>query len=539
MKVTVRHSGNLLEVSPPMEDVLGKPLGYWHKDFPHGSPVAGKCDELTRYRSKSEAAMARDKEGTRGEFPWFCPVCKGYHLHARPKMEFKWKRVYKITDTGLVTLQGLRSRIFSALSEAGHEVDYQDLRQPSCLEPDYENLRRHMSAEGLRHGQDQILSFVIGRDFGQFEAPTGYGKTAVIGMVVALYSNARIIISSPGTSLLADVYPRLLSITPDVGRMGGGHKDKRRVMLCVDKSLKNLDLDACQLFIADECHKAAAVEASRIVAQIRHAKCFGLSASTKGRPDGTDLRTEALFGPVLYQMDYQEAQALGYVCPIKYAWVHVTDKDGAPSSAGLTTPYQKKLRLYWCNEPRNRKLMQAAAQLPVRLGMGPDQQVLVIVDTLTHAYALQKMAPDYRVIYAEKDRASWAELKRKGVVPPDEVRMEPRDREVYRREFGEGTLRRVICTPTWATGMNFTHLSVLVHASGAASPISNVQWPGRVTRKGKALGLIIDSRDEWDPWTKQRSNERRRVYRKKGWEEVDADPNAGEYEQMSLLRHDD
>ena len=83
---------------------------------------------------------------------------------------------------------------------------------------------------------------------------------------------------------------------------------------------------------------------------------FGFSASPRGRTDGADLAIEAMFGPVIYKLPYQEAEAKGNVATIT---VHVYRVPGVPIR------YDNDVAQYrygiWRNALRNRMVAQAAA----------------------------------------------------------------------------------------------------------------------------------------------------------------------------------
>jgi len=497
MEVQIRHSGNLIEISPAsVEPLLQEKLEYWYRSMNH-DPRA-------------------DNAG---------------------KMTFQRKRIYRVDGDRILCLQGVLQRVLDTLNAAGCHTEYTDLREPKVLITDEVNLARYIPEQGLRHGQGEILSLVEENFFGQFEAPTGYGKTELIVMLAAYFPKARIIICSPSISLMKDTYPRLLAVTPSVSRTGGGKKETPgRVVLTTDKSLLRVPVDQYDMLFFDEVHRAASGAASKVLAQVRHTRMFGFSATTRKRGDGADLRTEALFGPVLFEMSYADAQARGYVSPIKYYMADLTEHECDINSANWDLPAYRKMNCYWYNQVRNLKLMRAAATIPVQLGMPPDAQIMVAVETLSQAYALKRIAPDYEVVYAERDRKDWERERTNGKIPQDEIFLDKERREQFRQDFSAGRLRKVICTPTWSTGMNFTSLDIIVSASGATSQILTIQWGGRASRvrEGKDFALIIDCADQWDPWAKRRAGDRRRSYNQKGWTPVTVG-TVSAYRQESLL----
>lgn len=108
--------------------------------------------------------------------------------------------------------------------------------------------------------------------------------------------------------------------------------------------------------------------------------------------------------------------------------------------------------------------------------------------------------------------------------PRDEPQMISARRDRMQLEFEEGTLKKVIATDVWSTGVDFPQLSVLIRADARSSEIIDIQAPGRVVRRhdasGKEYGLVVDLMDHFDPTFLRRSQQRRRNYKAQGWEQV-------------------
>ena len=92
--------------------------------------------------------------------------------------------------------------------------------------------------------------------------------------------------------------------------------------------------------------------------------------------------------------------------------------------------------------------------------------------------------------------------------------------EAIRKKFTLGTVRRVIATGIWSTGVDFPQLSVIIRADGGASAIKDIQMPGRVCRisAGKDKGILVDIADTFDVWTSRRANTRFKSYEEKQWD---------------------
>jgi superfamily II DNA or RNA helicase len=435
--------------------------------------------------------------------------------------------LYREREGKLYTTQGMLRRIQDRLAAAGIPVVYEDLRPKLTLEPDYEHLRRCMPNLEFRLKQDEILARIIALDSGVFKAPTAYGKTFIMLAVAALFPAANVIITSPSTALLRSIYRRLLQITPDVCRIGGGHCDKPgRVTLCTYNSLLKAPVHSCDILLVDECHKAAAPNISDSLAKINNpVKIFGMTATPTGRSDSAELAIEALIGPIIYRIEYDEAAASGLISQL-YVWMINMPAALAPChSIRYSSKVAKKRWCYWRNTTRNKALATAVTDCVQRFNINADPQVLVLAETVEHAFRLQANMPEFEIVYAGMPLDQQLTLKDLGLIDPDFKPMTSAQREDILRRFEQGTAKRVIATGCWGEGVDFTHLDVLVNASGASSPISTVQWAGRASRKyaGKQYGLLIDSMDQWDPWALSRAKTRLSHYKTQGWHVCDED----------------
>ena len=476
--VTINQSGNLLELQNAPMEILHPELSYKYRNM-----------DFTGFKKRS--------------------------------IEIEEKLLYNIEPDGKVIVPaGMLSRILNVLKEYGYTANYTDLRTKVFPKPDFNSLKTLIPDLEFREGQKEIIAQLITKDRGIIVAPTGFGKSTIARMVCALYPTARIIIAAPSTDIIAGTYRRIHEITPDVGRVGDGFKEtNKRITVCVTNSLLRADIEKCDIFIYDEVHTAAAEVTSQNIAMVRNAKMFGFTATPSGRSDGAELVVEALFGPILYKMDYEKAAGAGIISPIKVAMVDV-DTDKCFPCSDKPTKVAKKRWCYWRNEARNRCIASASKDIPRAYGLPDDAQSLILVETVEHAFNIAKNLPEYTVVYANASPAKFAKWKKQGLVPESHIMLSDKSRAYLLHQFETGKLRKVIATSTWGTGVDFVNLDVLVYASGAPGEIRATQWPGRNSRKrpGKDFGLVIDFRDQWDVWTRGRAAARERCYKKHGWE---------------------
>jgi len=439
-------------------------------------------------------------------------------------VEREERELFRIVDGAILTTQGAQQLVTGVLTKRGVEVVFQDLRKVTTLEPDYQHLQSCMPELEFRLKQSEILAYLIGSNSGIIVAPTAYGKTFIMLALTALYPDANIIIASPGAALLDSTYKRMIKISNNVGRVGGGHKDPQRVTLTTMQSLMHAPIAKCDILLIDEVHRIAAPTYSRDVAKIRNAvKIFGMTATPTGRADGADLVSEVLIGPVIYNIEYEEAAKAGLVSDIKVGLVSLPRGSMPTVKDRVSGRVPRKRWAYWRNDLRNQKFASALQQVIDSKEMGEDPQTLMLTETLEHALRLHQLLPDHTVVYGTMDRQTMVKMQAKGLLPEGYKKLTPKDKTRLLSQFETGELRHVISTGCWGEGVDFVYLDVVVNTAGSPSSIINTQWSGRNSRihDGKSHGLIIDCDDKWDMWTRGRATSRFRTYKDKGWEVYD------------------
>ena len=475
-QATIRASSTLVEVSPDYENILGDHLTYEHREHQIQSYVNGVWSPSKQV---------------------FTPV-----------------KLYFVQDEKLYANSGLLGRIAKVLTDHGIAVNYDySSMTNNVAEPDYNNIAVRIPDLKLRAGQDRVLGIVATHSHGQFEAPTGWGKTTIMGVICAMYPKAKIMICTPGVQLLSNTLSRLRNIFGlEVGCCMGSKHESGRVIVTTYNSVKRAVTmfgNVPDIILVDECHKVAAKNFSESLAEITgYSKIFGFTATPEGRSDNAELVIEALLGPVVFRVVYDDMVAAGAVCPIRVAAVSTAGAVDGPVVSTLSSQVSKKRHAYWRNNKRNQLIADSVRQLPVRYGLPDDAQTLILVETIEHANNLASLLPDFAVIHGERD----AQLAAQGIEAPSCNEL--------REQFESGTLRKAIATGMWGTGVDFVQLDVLVHASGAPSHITTTQWAGRNSRirNDKAFGLLVDYTDHWDPWASGRAIKRVATYRKHKWQ---------------------
>lgn len=415
-------------------------------------------------------------------------------------------------ESAFVAYSGYGPRIRDELRKRGVSVT-EELRVSDDLgEPDL----RPLKGVEWRPRQKEIFTKLLAHRCGVVVCPTAFGKTWLIKQLAKVYPGAEIIATVASTDIANDIYEDLaLDLGPEVGMVGDSKNNPARVTVAVSKSLHKCRKSA-NLLLADECHSLLTENYIKLLNRFYRARFFGFTATPKGRSDGADAFAEALFGPVIADVTYQEGVRAGNIVQLKVQMYEVTD---GPEVSHIDNKAVAERRGLWVNAARNNKIAEVVRQTEQQVG--PDAQILIMVDKTEHAYKLGQLLSDYTIVTGEPVPERVAQLRRNGSMAPEQEVCTKKMRDVYRKQFEANKLKRVIATKIWKQGVDFRDLAVLVRADGTASPIDSGQVPGRLSRLGhqtkKDCGLLIDFVDSFSKNLKGRSMRRMQVYKKNGW----------------------
>lgn len=438
----------------------------------------------------------------------------------RRKLTVIPRQIFRYDGKGrLVTNFGFARRIHRILRQYGYQVQSMDLypdaarERPDCYKVDWDQVTQHFQ---YRARQEECLRNITRSRCGLIHAVTGFGKMAMIAMTCLLYPRAKIYVVTKGKALVTKTQKYLTRYLPNVGQFGDGKKKwGQRITVFSADSLHHCDFD-CDLLLADEGHLLITEESSKELVKFQKSRNFTFTATPTGRKDGTDKRLEALFGETIFYLPYPEAVSLGLVVPIRVEWTDVF-MNVNPVEDIEDAVYRNRWGV-WCNDVRNDKIAAKALSFE-------QEQVMILVDTVEHAVHLMKrLHPHgYTMVTDEIDPVELRAYERSGLLPKNTPRMTPILRESLREQFEAGTLRKVITT-VWDTGIDPTHLEVLIRAKADVSEQAAQQEPGRACRineeTGKQVGIVCDFLDQFDKNFERRAKERKSVYKDMGWENV-------------------
>jgi superfamily II DNA or RNA helicase len=428
-------------------------------------------------------------------------------------------KLFRVENGHVVLLAGYMARMINRLRKLGCDFTLVDMtptrKRPACYTPHWENLVGKIE---FRPRQEELMQLLARVPCGIIKAVTGFGKTTCIGAAAQLFPDARIDVVTKSVDVAERIVRSLRRFVPKVGMIGDGWKQRERVTVITAGSLQHADGDADFMF-ADEVHQLATVNFSTaLAARYRNSRNFGLSATPYARMDNAHAILEPLFGPMIFDLPYQEAVELGLVVPVRVKWLPIRLTHN-PAERYRNRVSRKKYGI-WTNHGRNSMIAAAVREYP------EDYQILILVETIEHAVHLGSLLPEFTLMYSNMMPSDCAAYKRAKLLPQDYTPLTGIQKHDMRSAFETGTLRRVIATDVWATGVDFEQLNVLVRADDRDSDIVDVQGPGRVSRTYtspdgvvKEFGEVIDCMDTFDPTFYRKSTGRRDSYRLLGWEQ--------------------
>ena len=432
-----------------------------------------------------------------------------------PVMEFKSHVLFELDHKlRLATTFGFWRLLRDALRSAGYQVVLKETApgNPQRYSPVFTNIEKY----ALRDNQPDFLQKLLTSRCGRFDCPPGFGKSFMIGLLAAVLPYATVDVVTRRVAVLRDrIYPELVQMVGDVGIVGGGMNVRNKRVMCYTVGSMRHSPATADILIGDEVHELGADHSAAQLTRWQNSRNFGFSASQDLRWDGKDLRMHGIFGPVIFNVGYSQAQEANMVVPIRIIWQSVV-MDYDPCFGWVDV--EKKRNGIWCNDYRNSVIAADAKSY------ADDVQVLITVDTLEHAMNLKRLLPDFTLVYMENGLSARVRdlYARQGFCASDEPLLDLVRRQRLTKEFESGKLKKVICTTVWNVGVSFNSLAVLIRADGGGSAINDVQIPGRVSRidDGKDCGIVRDYLDQFNIGFRRRAAGRAKSYARNKWEQV-------------------
>lgn len=438
--------------------------------------------------------------------------------NTRQRVRLTERRLWTLSeDMKFTTSVGLMQKVCRILQDNGYVPHYKDItparERPNAYDGSWENVLQYIT---FRARQQDCLQAIINNPCGVIKAVTGFGKGVILAAVCLYYPKAKIDIIIESLDIANDLQRRLTEFIPGVGIINGTKNKPGRVTIVSAGSLHKVD-GLADFVLGDECHTLGAPSyAEPLGYKYRWARCYGFSATPHGRSDGTEARIEGLFGPIIFEITYQEAEALGLVVPVRVHWLPIEMTKNPV--AGYTADTAKKRWGIWRNDVRN-----AAYANHIHETYAADKQVLALVESIEHAVYLKRFLPEFELAYSNMKQNDFLSYVASGLLPASFPEMTPERRIAMKTAFKAGTLKRVIATDVWSTGVDFEALEVVARLDEREGEVASTQGPGRATRilttaeGSKAYGDVIDAIDYWDENFKRKSRARFNIYDGMGW----------------------
>jgi superfamily II DNA or RNA helicase len=427
-----------------------------------------------------------------------------FHLEKQP--------LFYMTDSCTAfTYAGKLGRILEFLNNnnIGYEYAVEDTKNLMSF-----NVNTSVLDEGsLRYGQKECVEKILAHERGIIEAPTGWGKSHLFGVLCKIFYDSKIDIVLPRIDSLLMVYKRIKVLFPEDTGIVYGEKAElgKRISVISIGSLDKTNFQEKDVVLADEIQNYGTDRRLTLFSKYTKARIYGFSANAKTRLDNTFPALESIFGPIIFHLGYSEVMSKQIIVPIIIKWIPIYS---GPTSFSSEQFVKKKRLGLWNNLERNKKISETVSSLP------PDEQVLVIVETVEHLAKLIELIPDAVGCYASMDYKKLRRRVSKSVLSSMEETIKSLGgRKQIEEKFRNGEIKRAIATKIWSESVDFPNLSVLIRADGSASPNLDIQIPGRVSRisQGKQYGIIYDFIDLFDKSLFRRSWSRYLNYKKMGW----------------------
>ncbi len=434
--------------------------------------------------------------------------------HNNERMVFTTVRCYKVikgnASNQLLTNSGYLTKILVAIKRLKRQIDIKDLR-PIGRKGAFTVDKQVIEETGFRPKQKELLLRMVTAERGQVCYPTGAGKSFLARVYCQALPKARLVFTTKHQAVLKEAYAGLKKVLPNVGIYCSEKKENvgARVMCCSTGSLHHAIDWKPDALLVDETQELATPKMLKALSAFKSCRFIGLSANYKDRMDGADFELEGLFGPRIATLSYDAAMKVGLIVPIEVHWRSVNIK--SPVSPAAPRIIKQKYGI-WRNAARNKLIANDANSYP-------DDQLLIVVNTVDHAVHLKQLLPDFEICYSTISPKKLAEFKQLGLLPKNYVPLTPQQRDKMKTRFEAGTLKKVIATSVWNRGVNFHKLQVLIRADAGGSKVNDTQIPGRLSRLGKSKGILIDYCDEFDVGFATNALGRRRQYARKKWKQ--------------------
>lgn len=409
---------------------------------------------------------------------------------------------------GAATLQGF-FHVVKELIEKNKDTYVIEDQRPIMPEVDWKavidlNLRDYHKpniAKLLTCGESGIINCV-----------TGFGKTYVILTICAAYPNLNIIVATPSKNVFNQTLNKFRAQFPNknIGCMGDGNREIGDITISTYKSMKNCDLNRCQLLIMDEIQESTTPTVQDCLVRMNPMRIYGLTATDEKLFSGADKVIKGVFGERIVEVLYDQGVDNGAVVPCEVFMIR-TGKSERWFGKEHRSRIIKGIKMY---DKRNDLVASVCSAVP------EGWQTIVFVETIKdHLKELyERMPKGTKFVHRNSDKKDINGLA-----------LSTKQQDEICAEFSRNEFQYLLATEALEAGTDFPNLRVVVIANGGSSYIGLTQKAGRGARilpeslraelnvEPKEKFILIDFYDEHDEFLEAQSEKRLEIYKSHNW----------------------
>ena len=347
----------------------------------------------------------------------------------------------------------------------------------------------------LRKYQESLVRKALDLKGCIIKAPTGAGKTLILGGILKALSGKTGLIFFTKKQLLKQTYDTLKKWGLDVGIAFGGGVILKPITLCTVQSIDkvvNSHLKQSDFIIFDEVHEFSKGKvATKVIKSFPNAAYrIGMTA-TVPRDPVSKLNLISGLGKVIEEVDAKGLMGEGFLAEPLIQIIAIKDTTEVDD---LKLSYQESYAKFITdNVHRNTMIVELAKKIQQK-----PSRTLIIVKDLRHAEILHESIPNSLKLEGKDD------------IPTREKTIEA---------FRDNKVSVLIGTTIMQTGIDIPEVTHLINARGLKSEIATLQALGRALRihKSKNQVFIYDFFDK-APYLEKHAKERIKSYKSLGLE---------------------
>ena len=329
----------------------------------------------------------------------------------------------------------------------------------------------------LYYYQKESCEKLIKETHGNVSITTGAGKTAIILKIARELGN-RVVIVTPARSIFRGILKDCIYHfgKNKVGAFGDGKKEiGKQITVCVAKSLTTIKKDTSIYEFFNKADVVCFDESHVLGAETLEDVCHGIMSlvpyrfffsGTQTRGDGSIKLLESIIGKCVHTLDFKEAVAGGFICPIKVSVI----KTFTPNPRKI----EDKLKAKRVHILRNPQICKTIAKTANLLWTHKKEQSLILVEEISQIADLIKLL-DVPFGYVHGNSISPEERLEYG--------LENTDTDKVIESFDMGKIKVLIGTSCVSMGTNIFAMKNTFNWQCNGSEVKTKQGPiGRSVR---------------------------------------------------------